>query len=356
MLLAVYLVIILIGLFVKQSPKKFDLIAIAFMSIIVCVRTDVADFAAYQTVYQHIQAGNVYMDTGAGWYLICLLLGKLGLSYAVVKMVLFFATSLLIRHTVNFFVHNYKQRTFLWSLFLIFPALLDGVQIRFFVAEGLIIFSLPYLLTEKRMDKWKFVLITLIAISVHSSAAFYLIFLLAPITKHIRKVIFLLAVLLSGVMLVNKRMIFLLASKFINANRIERYFLSSNGVGTFGIIAYTATILIFIVLMRKAAIWSKGAALKPETRRLLQLFEQLSALAMLILPLTTFDTNFFRIQRPFWLVLYLEAAILMENHCESICWIKKKIKVKHLYIGMAVVANITYICVFNFNVIRDFLM
>lgn len=326
------------------------------MGFVIYNGTDVADFAAYQTVYKYIQAGNVYLDTGWGWYYICLFFGKLGLSYAAVKTILFFISALLIKYTIDSYVKNKYSKAMIWSLFLIFPALLDGIQIRFFVAEGIVLFAMPWLTTERKTDRIKYAVLVLMAMSVHSSAAFYLLFLFAPLTKYVKREILAITIFASGILYLGKQSILRFAARFINANRIERYFMSSDGVGLFGVIAYTTTIVVFIILMRKAAFWASENNVEIRIKKFFALAEQLSVLALLILPLTTFDTNFFRIQRPFWLILYLEGAVMLENGERTLELMGKKIRAKSIYTIVAVMANLTFICAFSFNVIKDFLM
>lgn len=352
----IFVLLIFIGMYVKNKPQHYDLVILAFLCIITYFATNKPDFEAYASVYNHIAAGNLYDDTGIGWYYLCLAGSKLNLTYKVFEIIVLMISFLLIRRTVNYYILSNKESAMVWSLFLIYPALLDCTQIRFFIAEAIIIWALPFLIEKSKKGIAIYIISVFIAFTIHSSAILYLIFLMALVFEKLRKVTVGLIVIASLIAILGKSQLIKIASIFLNNLRLTRYFYSGNGVGKFGIVAYIAT-LILIYCIAKNCFYVSQNIKSVRLKKYYAFFFQASILICLVLPLASFDTNFFRIQRPFWLLMYIAIAGLKENNILYLeIYRGQKIKSKTAMLAISLFGNIFYISIFTYNIIQAFLI
>lgn len=352
MLIVIYILLIIVGLTQRKHNFLYAVLMAAFLAFCTYNGTKAADFENYEAVYKWIGAGNRYTDTGVGWYWICVLSNKVGLSYSALKAILIFISFVLLNTTINNFgIKRYKS--IVLALYLLYPALSECVQIRFFVAECIIIYSLKWIKDYSFFNVVKYVLSVLIASSIHSACFFYFFFLLIPFFEKIKKVLAYIVVILSGVILFAKPFIIRIASIFLNYARIERYFNSLEGVGIYGIIAYLATLILFNYLLKAA--YNTALIKKVNDIKSFDFVYKISQIIWLVLPFTFFDTNFFRLQRLMWFVLYLIFALLLEQKIYNIKFKNFSLKIKQIIPLVALMGFIFYICVFNFDVVSSLL-
>ena len=194
------------------------------------------------------------------------------------------------------------------------------------------------------------------AFLIHTSAIFFLVFLIGKVLQKRNKIIIWFSLLFSVLMIIGKEYILKLASYFVNKNRIERYFYSSDGVGIFGLIAYVATIVCFVWLAEKCITEVKKNSQSNTTVNILESFYCMFSVIWCAIPLTTFDTNFFRVQRPLWIILYITLVKTKESGVNKIRVADKYlVNINYIGVSIAFLGLLFYICVFNFNVIQAFL-
>ena len=357
MLLFVFALLILIGLTIRPRLKIAEYLPIAFLCLIKLLAQDAPDFSSYEKVYNWIGTGAEYHDTGVGWYYLCKIGNWFSLDYRYFSTIVFAICLLIINKTIKTFIPNYKYRLFVWTLYLVFPALLDAVQIRFFVAEAIVLLGLPLLIKKKVYGYFVYACLCLFAALFHSSGIFYILFLLGPLLHKIQKYLVGFVILMTVIMIVGKGFIYQIASQYLNGLRIERYLQSVDSVGPFGVVAYTFTLLLFWVIARyfekKMVEMTDGNT----DHKIVDLFYQMSVIIWLVVPLTFFDTNFFRIQRPMWLMLYI-LCISMINCNQKVVKIGRlpALRTKTLTWLISLYGLVFYICVFNFDVINSFLL
>lgn len=354
MLLILFVFLIVIGIYAKQKIKNLDMIIIGFICILLFFATDVPDFENYERVYNYIGAGANYISTGVGWLYLCKLGNIIGFTYKEFEIAIFFVCALLIRSIINRFIYERKYQVYIWALYLLFPVLLECVQIRFFVAETIVLFSIPFLTEKKVLGYLKFLICLMFASSIHSATFFYILFILIPVLNKIKKMLMIIIFFSSIMILIGKDLIITIASIYLDEMRISRYLYSTDGVGTYGIIAYTATLLVFLLIAKRCL----ELEIRSDNKRIkdfLNFFYQSAYLSCLVLPLSTFDTNFFRVQRPMWLIMYIALAILRMNGVKRLYLFSKiYIEVRFLSLIMALCGFVFYICVFNIDVLRAF--
>lgn len=357
MILGTVILTVLIGLFVKLRTKVFDYLVIGLIACLMMFATNVPDFDNYSTVYNYIGTGARYTDTGFGWLFLCRLGNRLGLNYKSFSIALVVISGLLIANAVRYFLNNKRSRNYVWALYLVFPALLDAVQVRFFLAEAIIVFAMRYLMKKELKGYIIYMVLCFIATMIHTSVVLYFVFLLIPVFHKIRRYIVGLTGVLTVVMTVGRNQILKMAPVFANQLRLERYFNRIDAVGPFGIVAYTFTLIAFWYIAKCAYDHTKSSNCGLSVLQYTEIFYQITVLIWIVLPLTFFDTNFFRIQRPLWILLYILIALMRD------CGIKSIVSNRYFPIGtkgmgimMSCIGLVFYICIFNFNIIQAFLL
>lgn len=365
MLLGIFILLVIIGVFIKPKLKIWQYVPLIFLCIVKYYGHNVVDFANYEAVYSAIKNGWLYIDTGIGWYYLCKVGILAGLDYKTFNIILFAICVLLMDSTVRLYVKNYRNRIMIWSLFLLFPSLLDAVQMRFFVAESLFIFALRFLPRRNTKSYIIYTVLCLLATTVHTSAIFYLLFLLGPVLHRIQKYLAGLVLATTAFMVFGRGLIYQLASRIVNIGRMDRYFNSTDSIGPFGLVAYTATLFLFWQVARYFVGKTKSKkkhtdskSVVPTVRtELSDLFYQISVLMWMVIPLTLFDTNFFRIQRPMWLLLYIVCVMMMEKGQKSIKFGRiPAIRTRYFVFGAATMGFVFYIAIFSMDVIQSFLL
>ena len=354
MLAVLFILIIVIGLFIKKYIKTYDIIIILFLCFLAYHAVNVADFENYKKAYEYIRFRNNYTDLGLGWLQLCKIGNAINLSYEQFKVLIVFISALLIRSTIRFFINDYKVSSIVWTLFLIYPALLDLTQVRFLLSESIVIYAIRYIIDEKIFKNIKFLFFVIIAYTVHSTAIFYLLFLLPQVLNGKNtKYLYLVSIVGTLMCIIGKKYIISFAGLLFNQERITRYFYSTEGVGLFGVIAYSLTLILFIIISSSIKKTNNENYLQ---KKYLDLIYGCNIICTLLMPLTLFDTNFFRMQRIMWGLMYIALGILIKNNIKSINVFHIFFNVKNLGIIIALLGNVFYICIFNFNIVKAFLL
>lgn len=357
MLIPVLLLIAGVGVYVKQKPQKYHMIIIVFLAFLMWRAENIPDFDNYTRVYNYIGTGAYYTDTGVGWLYLCRFGHRLGLDYKGFTILAVILSGLLLRRGVRYFVKNPRIEAVVWSLFLIYPALLECVQIRFFVAEAVVIYALHFLEKPGVKNSILYGALVLAAYTIHSSALFYLVLLLVPVLKKFQKILILMVAVVSAALMVGKSQVIALASLFLNQVRIDRYFGSTDSVGALGLAAYLTTLGLFSFVSYRCTKLAKENHLTPQTVRLTELFHSCNTFMWMVIPFTFFDTNFFRIQRPMWIMFYVVISVMIKENVPFLpLYGKKRLLFQHCGMMTALFGLVFYIAAFTFNIIQCFLL
>lgn len=174
MLWAPYLLLILIGLFCKNS-KAYDCCVIIFMGAVAWLNTSAAD---YSTVYlpTYLNPYGVY-DMDLGWVWLCDLGAKCGLYYNGFACILTVVSMVLYR---EFGKRVGTNTSFMLALFLIYPGLMSLVQFRQFVACAVGCAAVACLWTSAKKSRYVgFAALMVLAVLLHRSSI-VLLFALLP--------------------------------------------------------------------------------------------------------------------------------------------------------------------------------
>lgn len=308
-LLISFTLLVFLGFLIKNS-KVLNWLEIVLLTITVGIGTNVADFSAYNRVYQFIGNGNYYPNTGNGWWLLCKLGNMFGLSYEQFKMLILFVGLLIIRSTIKYFTNN---PNYIWSLYLIYPVITDLIQIRFFVGLVITIWAVRYLVSNTPRGYIIYFISILVAGQVHNSAYFYLIFIFWKfVTKNIQKVVIGL-VLFLGICLVEKNILINIISSFGTGQENEFYLNNT-------LYQPTATQMVFFTLVnttfilvskyiRDSIYASNQIEISKAERNYVDFMLAINIMAIVILVMAVFSFTFFRLQKPLWLLNYINVVI-----------------------------------------------
>lgn len=155
------------------------------VALLLCFSTattaDYADFPSYVNYYAIVQTGGTptgLYDLPAGWFLLNRTIAATGLSVrGFVCVVLVLCVFL----TARFYRRVGCERNLHWCLFLLFPALVQCVQLRFFLGFSIVLLSFAGIVNGERFGILRYVVGVLVASTIHSSMLVFLV--LAPAGK-----------------------------------------------------------------------------------------------------------------------------------------------------------------------------
>lgn len=181
MLFLIFVFTMFCGIFFKKF-KFYWLVCFLLLSLLVVTTKKYADFSNYEYIFNYYNKGNIsliFSENGPIlWNLLCYLIGKIGFSYRGMVLIVIFTSMWLINYRIKDI--NINNNIF-WSLFILFPGIIQCVQLRFFLAISIIFFGLIPLLMEKKGSLIKYIICIIISYLVHSSCLIFIIFIFLPL-------------------------------------------------------------------------------------------------------------------------------------------------------------------------------
>ena len=230
MLILLFILIVLYGCFSKNN-NKYWLICALLLSVLVNTSSFYADFQGYNYIYDYVNEGRFGQNFISGgpylWYTLCFIFGRIGLSYRGMIIILIFVSMFLI----NYRIKKFKINTNLfWALFIIFPGIIQCVQLRFFFGTSIVFSGLIPFLNNEKGSLVKFLICVFISYFVHSSCLIFLIFLsFLLFKKYGYKKIFVISIGIFLIMFFTlQKFIPSIVINFISSNKFDRYFGSSS--------------------------------------------------------------------------------------------------------------------------------
>ena len=179
MFLLIYSLIVILGLSLiwPKGSIALDICTCILLATMVGVCTTHADYTSYLLAYESTEYLDVFQSTKPGWVLLNALWRSLGATYVVfISFNTFLFTSAMlaaVRKVTN-------NTPFFSSLILIYPGVMNLVQIRQYFAMCLAVVAFVALVKGSRASKILFILLILAAASIHASALLFMVLLLAP--------------------------------------------------------------------------------------------------------------------------------------------------------------------------------
>lgn len=144
MLLPIYFVLICIGVFIRTG-RLYRVSVIVFLASLVAINTSHSDYLAYKTAYEGLYGSSVFVTFEPGYQFLCVAGNNLGLSYNAFAFILTLVALALLDYVS---LHLAKNNGLVLALYLIYPALINLVQFRQFLAMACIALSV-YLLSKE---------------------------------------------------------------------------------------------------------------------------------------------------------------------------------------------------------------
>ncbi len=292
--------------FFKRNSKVMFVIAFLWMWFLFSFNYGNADYEMYRGLYE----GTVIRDIEPGTRILMDFFNSLGFSYHGFLCV-FGAIGLgLIAYTIY---KRSKNISFVAALYLIFPFVLDAIQIRNFIAMALIIFGINFLITQKRLWWLKYAVINLIAVSFHSFALVCFAFI--PLAFMNRKKIWLVTSILfifESCLIINKSLLLSMLSFVMDPERLNAYFgsglYSNPGVSTIVISSLIIILSLAIITMARIRVKDK------KLLKMINFSEKVFAVCVLLIPILFYSTTIMRLVRSMLLLVSIVFADSMFVH------------------------------------------
>ena len=298
MLILIYVITIALSLFSKNRKQNWAAYAIVLCLLLWTSNGTYTDFEGYYDIFEKINiAGINLVGASPGWFLLCRMFGMIGLNYYGMSLALAFASCLLLH---SFFSKFDANENVIWAALYIFPLLINGIQVRFFFAMSIVTYGLKFLIFDHKFSWLKFCTCVLIATSIHSAAAIFVILILALVYEKFSFrqstliTIFVLALTLVGVQMVPK-----LAKAYLYKSQYDRYIANSYTTTSFKwtfaiVICWLITLLLFKLLICITPMEERQQYKEIKYDIVFKRIRTILFLLALTLPLLIYDRNFHR--------------------------------------------------------------
>ena len=295
----------MLGLFLPKS-NIVALLTIVFLGWLSLISINIADFSSYQGIYYAISKDQLY-QTGYGWYFLNSIGRNLGLTYIQFKTILVIVSLILLFITIKCFVG--QNLNYIWALYLLYPSLINITQIRFAFAMSLVLVGLIFLFKKKLWSTIVYVLIVLMAISIHTGTSYYLLFLLIPIIEKKERLFSGILIIITICLLPFKNFLRQIVRIFAN-DRQTSYFDNSSNLGA--ILVMIGVIIVFWLLSKylDKNIKQNAKATKNE-KDVSRFISNINLCMLFILPLIPLSVELARVQRISWILLYMQLALFL---------------------------------------------
>ena len=311
----VFLGITLYGLILKNK-KNFWLLCLGFYLIMILTTKGQADYISYENYYNLLNAGDVeisYMGMSIFWGKLCLLCGKLNLTYTGMALIVISISMILIHSRIK----KIKCcENLFWAFYLIFPGLIQCIQLRFFLATSVVFWGLIPFLKKEPNSIIVFCVSVITAYFIHSSCLifFFFFFFLFFVKIGISNLLFFVFVCFV-VMFIGKEYFIKIIQNIIPLAKFERYFMSDISQTT---ISWFIKILIvwFISYIGARYFYLQISKKNIQDENKEFLLRCVNAISLLLI--TTFfliyDSNFHRFLEIGYMLFYIIFAYYFSNY------------------------------------------
>lgn len=349
---------LVIGSILIKKPNFFPPLIIVFLVVINYNAPNVADFMSYNNIYNSITDKALY-QTGYGWYILNNLGRTFGLDYNHYKMWTIIIAGCCIWMVSRILIG--EGANIIAGLYLLYPALLDTVQLRFYTAMTIVLIGILFLVKQRPWSTAIFVVFVLMAYTIHSSTIFYIVFAFYPIIDKISDKLKYVIVGISILLVIFKSKLLSLVYYVANVRQLQ-YLDSAYGVTSGSsyvlIIAIMSIVIMYFINNRICTLINSNTFISESDKRTVSTIRGISLMMFLLIPLVILSGEFFRVFRIIFILSYISMAILSKyNYSYQIKNIKydgKSVKIKSQFLGfiIAVVAfiiNILYLSPAAFN-------
>lgn len=287
---------------------------------------NIADMDTYEMLYN---TGSTALEQG---YTLLTYIGRsLGFNYVTFRSLLYIACYLLIWIGLSRLRINVNL---VLGLYAIYPFTMDVIQNRNLLATSIIIFSIPWLCSEKKGNTIKFIIGVIMATLIHRIAIVYLVLLLAKegsnevLRKRLMSTLVALSFLLALIMRIAPGTVQVVINFLMSINR-ERTMAYTQVLLRWGFLLFWAMELLYVFTSKilvdgmKNEIISANNDKCPISHKIdvINLIYWVNLCCCCFLPLLMININFYRIYRDISLVNYMQLPFLLGLQDKQRKWI-----------------------------------
>ena len=286
------------------------------------------DYAEYERRYINLIQSS---HTGLFLFVFEFVFNKLGCSYQFFRFIECFLSLLLLSKTVTRYSTN---PIFVFSLYLIYPFLLDSVQLGNFISYSIVLYSLKYLEEPFTKGGIKYIFGVLIASQFHILSIVYIIFLLVYV-KSIRKIYifsFFTNILLTISINFLPRLVSYIPLLRSRSDQIK-YYLSFDQSYKNGAIAYSFLLFVcLLVLLTKVYIIKCNISFSQDNTFNKAL--KIAGLTFCFIPFILINSEFVRLIRNTWVIYYLALSCDMRDYSDNLYKLDKLYKAFSIFLAV----------------------
>lgn len=304
---------------IVRIKKKLILVVVLTMIMILfaCFSYGMVDYSQYQISYERIQNNDMsgyQMEIG---YIIAEKIGVLfGLNFEFFRGIYLFIAILLLVNSIWEYSANKSANVLM--VYMLYPFLLDIVQIRHFMASAIVIFSLRFLKEKNKRNIFLFFVLLGLAASQHLMVVIYASLLIIVFDISLKKYYKMLTIVA-----VVEVFILLFLSNGVGIkmyNAIIAVVIRIRGEGSYAlnfsesIYKHLAMMLITWALLT-FILYSKSSVLliSEEQKDFIWLYK-ISLMSLLYIPFVYINSNFARVFRGMMPILYIMLFIYASNY------------------------------------------
>lgn len=323
MLHILYASTIIVGLFSKDRAitvrvrKKHKLkicdfywiVTAAVMCLLSITTTTYTDVDIYTNIYNWTITQGVTFDT-FGWGILCKMFNAVGINYRGMIVFVLFASCYITHRALKRIDVN---EAFVIALMFIMPGVMQVIQLKFFFATSIILYSLTFILKEcTKKDIVKFSVGIVLATLVHSASIICFIYLAVLFFEKINtsKSLMYSVTALLGIIVLYK-FIPLVAGRLLNSHTFNRYF---SGVEIASINWIVEVFISWLLVTISTWLMYKSGGFRSYNgnssyRLVFSRCFTCICLSIIIVPLLLFDQNFYRLLELSYIIAYILFAI-----------------------------------------------
>lgn len=304
---AILVILNLIFAIRKRHSKFVFFLSFVFLWILIAGNTHNPDLQAYKNIY--------YGDNRSielGFVLLTKLFRNMNISFEAFVAIISFFCLVMTFTTIKLYTKNLNL---VMGLYMIYPFVIDAIQLRNFIATSIVIFSIRYLLRNNLKNKLKYVFFIILAGMMHQLFFFYLLFLLIDIKKRNTKIKVIVgsSLLFSVLVFLNGNSIPLLDQILpISPEKYRRYFSTKLRYGFLINWSFNLLYLFLINLSKKRVSQNKNELDVSNIERYITLVFWINVVTVVFFPLYMLNVNFYRLYRNISLINYSVYAIAID--------------------------------------------
>lgn len=367
------IVLIILSLARIKNKKIVAYGWIIYDVIMMSLNDNIADRDNYFAMYERIGNGSFLGErVEIGFRYLIKFVYSMGMN---VHIFIFILSLITISLYTLIFIRYVKNYNLLFLMYLIFPMMLDACQIRSMLVNAIVLFAIRFLEEKRLRNIIIYILLIILATSIHTEALFYLTFLCVYVVKnkkHFLKMNIIIFPII--IFLAMNGTVLKLVSKVIGSSNILLRYVEAVDIGRTFIIGYIlmVTTMFIISLVQNSSMYNisnneymgrndKDIILSQRCSNFLNVAYFINIISLWTVAFLLFSNEFTRLYRPFAICNYIVFAIYLESNKKKLYgfnFSKGVCKLAYIvccfiivYICAGSVFDNTYVAVFKYNFI-----